>query len=196
MHWPRSMLMGLALLLPAGCGRFGQVDQGRVVDYDRGNGLVTLIRDSNYRAADRPRFDVLPPVVVRIPRNPEEMGPEPAAGKLLAVDSSRREIVTYDAGGRRFRTISYVPLAESRNIRPGEPRLRQHLPLVSREKKTITLYEPRQRLLLTLAASEEHLSLSEDTWKAGDEIRYYYKEPGQALRMMNITQTDIRNAGK
>jgi hypothetical protein len=33
-----------------------------------------------------------------------------------------------------------------------------------------------------------------DTWRAGDVVRYYYKDPAQALRLMNVTRTDLSNA--
>jgi hypothetical protein len=32
------------------------------------------------------------------------------------------------------------------------------------------------------------------TWQAGDVVRYYYKEPGRALRLMNVTRTDLSKA--
>ncbi|MGA2324971.1 MAG: DUF4881 domain-containing protein [Bryobacteraceae bacterium] len=183
-------------LVAGGCGGFGQVNQGRVIQYDREKGLVTFIQDSNYREPGKPRFDVLPPVTVKIPADPNEMGPAPDAGVLLAVDSERTQLVTYDAGAQRFRTVPYTPLEEHRNVYRDDPRLRGRLPRIDREKKTITLYDPRQRLLLTFSVSDENFRLPEDTWKAGDDIRYYYKQPGQALRMMNVTRTDIGKAGK
>jgi hypothetical protein len=33
-----------------------------------------------------------------------------------------------------------------------------------------------------------------DTWKTGDEIRYYFRDPAQALRMMNVTRTDLNKS--
>jgi hypothetical protein len=189
------VLAPLALAL-VGCDRFGQVNEGRVIQYDREKGLVTFIQDSNYRQPGKPRFDVLPPVTVHIPNDPREMGPPPEAGKLMAVDSARRQLVTYDAGAQRFRVVPYTPLEESRNLYRDDPRLRGRLPRLDRQARTITLYDPGQRLLLTLSVSDGDFALPEDSWKAGDEIRYYYKQPGQALRMMNVTRTDITEAGK
>jgi hypothetical protein len=183
-------------LVLIGCGGFGHVQQGRVIEYDREKGLITVIQDSNSRPHGKPRYDVLPAVTVRVPSDPAEMGPAPAAGKLLAVDSERRQIVAYDDAGQRLRTVSYVPIEERRNLRRDDPRLRQRFPLLDRGKKTITLYEPRQQVLLTFSASTQQLGLPEDTWKAGDEIRYYSKQPGQALRMMNVTRTDLSKSGK
>ena len=60
-----------------------------------------------------------------------------------------------------------------------------------RASGTVTLYAPRSRELVTIKVAEEHLSLPADTWRAGDEIRYYFKDPGQALRMMNVSKTRV-----
>ncbi len=194
----RSWLI-LAVLAPclAGCGGFGRVGQGRVVEYDRARGVVTVILDSNTAAPPHAaRYDVLPPVEVRVPSDPSEMGPVPQAGYLLTVDSARRRIVTYDPGPQQLRTFSYAPVEEHRNVRPDDPRLRTRLPVIRRDAGTITLYDAREGLLLTFAAAPEHLSLAEATWRAGDEVRFYYKQPGQALRLMNVTRTDLSKAEK
>ena len=196
------MLRKISLVLAAfalgliGCGELGRVNEGRVVHFDHDKGLVTFIQDSNYQEPGKPRFDVLPAVTVRVPSDPSEMGAPPEAGQLLALDAVQRRIVAYDDSTQQFRTIPYTPVEEVRNVSRGDPRLRAGLPVIDRDKKTITAYEPRQRLLVTFSVSEEHFRLPEDTWKAGDDIRYYYKQPGQALRMMNVTQTDLTKAGE
>ena len=64
-------------------------------------------------------------------------------------------------------------------------------PLVEKDKKAITIYSGRQKLLTTFSLPDEYFALPDDTWEAGDEVRVYYKEPGKALRFMNITRTDI-----
>jgi hypothetical protein len=64
-------------------------------------------------------------------------------------------------------------------------------PMVDKEKKAITVYSGRQKLLVTFSVPEEYLALPDNTWEAGDEVRIYYKEPGKAARFMNITRTDI-----
>jgi hypothetical protein len=117
------------------------------------------------------------------------MGPAPAAGGLLLLDSKNRRIVIYDRATQAFRTIQYTPLAERRNVAksPGAP-------VVDRAGKTITIYSPKDRSLITFAASAELLAMPADTWRAGDVVRYYYKDPAQALRFMNVTKTDLSKA--
>ena len=189
MRLTRSALLpaiaGLAGL--AGCLRFGQVNEGRVIAYDKERGLVTLISDSNFQDPTRPRYDVLPPVTVKIPENPREMGPAPAAGKLMSLDAASRRITFYDSASQTFRTVDYQPGGEP----AGGP-----YPAVDRQRKTVTLMVSSETRPLTISLPDELLSLPEDTWSMGDVVRYYYKDPGQALRMMNVTRTDLTKKGK
>jgi len=66
--------------------------------------------------------------------------------------------------------------------------------VVDRVRKTITLYAAKDRTLITFGVSDDLLAMPADTWRAGDVVRYYYKDPAQALRLMNVTRTDLSNA--
>ena len=162
-----------------GCGHLGKVDQGRVIAYDRQKHQVTLIREPG----------ILPPVTLETPADPKEMGPAPKAGGLLLVDSKNHRLVIYDRASHSLRTVVYAPLAERRNVAksPGPP-------VVDRIGKTITIYAPKDRILITFAASDDLLQLPAESWRAGDVVRYYYKDPARALRFMNVTQTDLSKA--
>ncbi|MGA2269863.1 MAG: DUF4881 domain-containing protein [Bryobacteraceae bacterium] len=189
------MIASLAVF--AGCGGFGRVNQGQVIEYKRGTGLVTVIGDSNYRDPVNPRFDVLPPVTIRTPEDPQEMGPEPEAGKLLRLDYGNRRAVVFDASTQTLRTVAYMLISEQNDVSPADARARHtRFPVVDRTRKTITVYSPRDRKLVVFAVPEEYYALPDDTWKAGDEVRYYYKDPGRALRFMNVSKTDLNKAGK
>jgi len=183
----RLTCIGGALLL-AGCGNLGKVEQGRVIAYDRQTKRVTLIREADPAVPFTP--GVLPPVTIAAPVDPSEMGPAPAAGGLMGLDYKNRRIIIYDRTARSFRTIPYTPLAEHREVArpPG-------LPVVDRARKTITFYAAAQHALITFAASDELLAMPADTWRAGDIVRYYYKDPAQALRLMNVTKTDLSKSG-
>ena len=100
-------------------------------------------------------------------------------------------MVVYDRSSKSFRAIPYELLAEQRNVAksPGPP-------VVDRARKTITLYAAKDHALITFGASDDLLAMPADTWRAGDVVRYYYKEPGRALRLMNVTRTDLsKSAG-
>lgn len=181
------MLLTAALALAmAGCTHFGQVNQGRVIAFDREKGLVTLVSDSNYKEPGNPRFDVLPAVTIRVPENPKEMGPAPEAGKLLHLDLANGRMTVFDPAAGGFKNIPFRLLDRRDNASRDQLAA---LPAVDRAAGTVRL--AMKNAIVTLAVPGEYLSLSEDTWKAGDEVRYYYKDPGQALRLMNVTRTDI-----
>lgn len=181
----------------AGCGSLGHVNQGQVVEYDRAKGLITLIADSNYRDPAHPRFDVLPAVVIRTPDNPSEMGPDPAAGKLLEIDTEKRQLVIFDSEARGFRTVPFTLVSEREGVSRAQAKaLQDGFAVHDASKGRITVYWSRTRKMLELSVPEEFRGLPEDTWKVGDEIRYYYKNPGRALRLMNVTKTDLNRAGR
>jgi len=187
-----SVLLALACLFSPGCAEFGQVNQGQVVEFDAAAGRVVLIADSNYMDPRNPRFDVLPPLTVRIPADPSEMGPAPLAGRLLSVDAGTRQAVVYDPAAAAFRTIPIHPIEQFDGVPPTDPRVaRRSFPVIDRGAKTIQVYWQGRRRLVKFSVSEEHFNLPEDTWAFGDEVRYYFKDPAQALRMMNVTRTDI-----
>ncbi|SPF34885.1 putative Lipoprotein [Candidatus Sulfotelmatobacter kueseliae] len=189
-----------ALWFAAGCANSGsvagKVDQGRAIAFDRQNGVVTLILDSAPKS-DQPRYDVLPPVAVKLPVDPNETGPAPEAGKLLSFDTKQRTVVFFDPASGTLKTVSYLPVNEQDDVSRNDPRVaKTKFPAVDRQNKTVTIYSRRKKILLTFSVPGEYLALPGDTWKSGDEIRYYYKQPGQALRLMNVSKTDLTKAGK
>ena len=186
----RTLLTAALALAMAGCTQFGQVNQGRVVAFDREKGVVTLVSDSNYKEPGNPKFDVLPAVTIRVPENPAEMGPPPEAGKLLALDLAAGRIVVFDPNSGGLRNIPIRLVDRRENARREDLAA---LPAVDRAAGTVGVAV--KNAIVTLSVPAEYLSLPADTWKAGDEVRYYYKDPGQALRLMNVTRTDI-SSGK
>ena len=196
----RKSLVTLAtvsvLWFAAGCANPGKVEQGRAIAFDKQNGVVTLILDSAPRS-DQSKYDVLPPVALRLPLDPNETGPAPEAGKLLSFDTKQRMVVFFDAASGALKTVSYLPVDEQDGVSRNDPRVaKTKFPAVDRQKKTVTIYSRRKKILLTFAVPDEYLALPDDTWKSGDEIRYYYKQAGQALRLMNVSKTDVTKASK
>jgi hypothetical protein len=180
-------LVLIAAGVMAGCQIDGKVEQGRVIAYDKQTKRATLIADSE----EQPSFGMLPPVTVKTPEDPDEMGPVPAAGKLISLDTDAREIVIFDAASGAFRKISYTLVKEKQNVAKAPP----GGAAIDKNAKTITIYAAARHSLITFAASDDLLALPADTWRAGDVVRYYYKDPSQALRMMNVTRTDLSKAG-
>ncbi len=191
-----ALLAAVGLLFSIGCANSGKVEQGRAVAFDKQKGEVTLILDSAPKS-DQPKYDVLPPVVVMLPQNPGEIGALPEAGKLLVLDTKNRQVTFFDQGSATVRTVSYATIEQHDDVAKDDPRVaKAKLPLVDRQKKTVTVYSRRKKILLTFTVPDEYLALPDDTWKSGDEIRYYYKQPGQALRLMNVSKTDLSKGEK
>ena len=189
------ILAMVPLALMCGC-EMGQVVQGRVIDFNDAKQTVTFIKDSKGDAG-KPLYDDKNPVTYQLPKDDKEMGPQPKAGKRMNLNTEKKEITFFDPEVKKdFVTIKYTPISEDKNVAKGDPRVpkdanQEPVVKVDREKKTITIYSGRQKLLVTFQVPEEYLKLPEDTWEAGHEVRIYYKEPGKALRVMNITKTDI-----
>lgn len=183
----RSGALAALALVTASCGGFGRVEQGITIDYDAAAGVVTLILES---APGESRYDRLPPVRVRIPEDPRQMGPAPAAGKLLGLDGD--QLAIFNAAEQRIETLPYRLVDKTGNVYPDDSRLAsENLPAVDRARGTVRLYSPKTREILTISVPPQYLALPADTWRFGDEVRYYFKTPGQALRMMNVSRTKL-----
>ncbi|HYA43073.1 MAG TPA: DUF4881 domain-containing protein [Syntrophobacteraceae bacterium] len=190
-----SVLLVLPLIFAAACN-YGKVDQGRVVKFDKAKGTVCIIRDCGSDSRN-PDYR-LPTVVYTMPEDPAEVGPEPKSGLRIKLDSKNNQITFCNIEAGKLETISYTLIDQKEGVAEDDPlvfdasrRKVKKFPSVDREKKTITVYSSRQKVLTTFSLPEEYFRLPEYTWDAGDEVRIYYKEEGKALRFMNVTKTDI-----
>ncbi|MCX8027472.1 MAG: DUF4881 domain-containing protein [Thermodesulfovibrionales bacterium] len=182
-----------SILLLLGCNvKLGEVDQGRVIEFDKNEWSVVLIQDKNYDQPGNPAYEVLPPHKYFLPKDPAEMGPEPTAGYRMKLDLEKNKIVIFDPTIQNFRAIDIKVIEKKEKIGRDDPLVKgKKFPIIDKEKKTVTVYSSRQKLLSTFQVPDEYINYPEKTWVAGDEVRVYYKEPGKALRFMNITKTDI-----
>jgi hypothetical protein len=189
--WALVAGLAAALLLGGfGCGELGKVDQGRVIAFDKTKETVTLINDVKHDAAN-PDYSGAP-VIFTLPKDPMERGEDPKPGLRMKLDTKTREIIIYDMLTKGMAKINYTLIDQKENVSKTSPLVEgKKFPIVDKDKKTITVYSGRQKLLVTFSVPEEYLALPANTWEAGDEVRIYYKEPGKAARFMNITKTDI-----
>jgi hypothetical protein len=186
-----TLLVILPLVLAYGCGELGKVDQGRVIAFDKTKGQVTLIRDMK---ADpkKPDYSHLPPIVYEIPKDFNEMGPDPKVGLRMKLDAKAKQITIFDPASQNFKKIDYTLIDQKEGVEGDDPLVKgKKFPIVDKEKKAITLYSKRQKLLTTFSVPDEYFVLPDSAWDAGDEVRIYYKEAGKAARLMNISKTDI-----
>jgi hypothetical protein len=186
-----SVMALLPLALALGCGELGKVDQGRVIGYDKAKGMVTLIQDKKAEPG-KPDYNSLPPHTYLQPQDPDEMGQEPKAGLRMKLDMDKKVITIYDPETKSFKDISFEIVEQKTGIAKDNPLVEgKKLPAVNKEQKTLTIYSGRQKLYAVITLPEEYIDRPASTWDAGDEVRIYYKEPGKALRLMNISKTDI-----
>jgi hypothetical protein len=184
------LLAVLPFILALGCGELGKVEQGRVVGFDKDKETVTLIHDVK-ADAQNPDYSGAP-LTFTLPKVASERGEDPKAGMRMKLDAKAREITIYDPTTKGFKKINYTPIDQKEGVEKDSPLVKdKKFPMVNRDKKAVTIYSGRQKLLTTFAVPEEYLTLPENTWEAGDEVRIYFKEPGKALRFMNISKTDI-----
>jgi len=196
-NWLLTLFIMLPLALVAGCGELGQVDQGRVVSFDREKWTATIIRDKAMDSKN-PDYSYLPPMTYALPKDPMEMGEEPKPGGRMKLDAKAKQITIFDPATQNFKTIDFTLIDQKENVAKTDPlvydvaeKKARKFPMVDKEKKTITIYSERQKILDTFSLPDEYFNLPESTWDAGDEIRVYYHKEGVAQRCMNVTKTDI-----
>jgi len=85
-----------------GCAEHGQVDQGRVVAFDKAKRVVTFIRGKADPA--NPDYSHLPPLTYTLPTDPLDAGPEPKAGGRMKLDADKGQVVIYDPAAKNFKT--------------------------------------------------------------------------------------------
>lgn len=196
-YWFLTIMLILPLFLLAGCDEYGKVDQGRVVKFDKEKGTCVLIRDMK-ADPQNPDYNHLPPMTYTVPKDLAEMGPDPKAGCRMKLDAKAKQIVIFDAAAQDFKTLNYTLIDQKEDVDKNDPLVfdssqgkAKKFPAVDREKKTITIYSGRQKIVTTFSLPDEYFALPDSTWDAGDEVRIYYKTEGKALRFMNISKTDI-----
>ena len=198
----KCMLFLLLCLSPlifiAGCNKdFGKVDQGRVIEFDKEKRTVTFIRDIKADPGN-PDYSHLPPLTYEMPKDLNEiLGAEPKAGYRMKLDTNKKQVIIYDAAAKNFKAIDYKLIEQKDLVDKDSPlvfdqvaKKEKQFPIVDMEKRTITIYSKRQKILSTFTVPDEYFTLPDKTWEAGDEVRVYYKEDGKALRFMNISKTD------
>ena len=182
------LLAAMCLTLSA-CD-FGEVDQGRCVAYNENTGKFTMILDVNHDQFN-PQYTG-GAYEYQMPADPKECGPAPKAGGRVHFDIEKKQIVIYNNGKLEELAIGFTDIQS--DILSDNPKVKGHkFPVINKDAGTITEYSKRLKKLITFKVPAEYLSLPDSTWEAGDDCRIYYKPNAkhQALRFMNVTQTNI-----
>lgn len=200
MNMKRTLfLLSIAILAfgALGCEEYGKVDQGRVIAFDREKDIVTVIEDKKMEPND-PDYSILPPHPYTMPTVAIDRGADPKAGLRLKLDVEKKYIRIYNPNTQAIEDLPIEIVDVQKDIARDHPLVfdkdanaAKKFPVIDQEKKTITIYSGRQKMLTTFSVPDEYFGFPDHTWEAGDEVRIYWKEKGKALRFMNITKTDI-----
>lgn len=197
----KNILLGLVIAILAfgalGCDEYGKVDQGRVVGFDKEKSIVTVIEDKKMDPAD-PDYSILPPHPYTMPTDPMERGADPKVGMRLKLDIEKKYIKIFNMQTQAIEDLPITIVDVQKDIAKDHPLVfdkdknaAKKFPVVDKDKKAITIYSGRQKMLATFSVPDAYFDFPENTWDAGDEVRIYWKEKGKAIRFMNITRTDI-----
>jgi hypothetical protein len=180
-----------------GCDEYGKVDQGRVIAFDKDKQTVTVIEDKNMDSQN-PDYAILPPHTYTMPTDPAERGADPKIGLRMKIDADTKIIKIFNPDTKVIEELPITIVDAQKDIAKDHPLVfdkganaAKKFPVVDKDKKAITIYSGRQKLLVTFSVPEEYFSFPDYTWDAGDEVRIYWKEKGKAIRFMNISKTDI-----
>ena len=199
--WSLLIVSAMAFMLAA-CGSYGEVEQGRVVAFNKDMMEVTFIKDTT-TDDQHPHHDALPALVMKMPLDPNEIGPWPEVGLRLTLDLKNNLIIMYNPETESIDKLSFEVVSRHDNVdaRKRHPlvydataqQLRK-FPMVNSEERTVTVYSARQKVLTTIRLSADDFNRYEEAdWAAGDEIRVYFhlNEKDQMRRYMNLTKTDF-----
>lgn len=200
MNIKRTLFMLMVAVLTfgvLGCDEYGKVDQGRVIAFDMDKQTVTVIEDKNMDSQN-PDYAILPPHTYTMPTDPAERGADPKVGLRMKIDVDAKIIKIFNPSTQVIEDLPITIVDAQKNIAKDHPLVfdkgenkAKKFPVVDQDKKAITIYSGRQKLLVTFSVPEEYFDFPEYTWDAGDEVRIYWKEKGKAIRFMNISKTDI-----
>jgi hypothetical protein len=200
MNIKRTLFMLMVAVLTfgvLGCDEYGKVDQGRVIAFDKDKQTVTVIEDKNMDSQN-PDYAILPPHTYTMPTDPAERGADPKVGLRMKIDVDAKIIKIFNPSTQVIEDLPITIVDAQKNIAKDHPLVfdkgenkAKKFPVVDQDKKAITIYSGRQKLLVTFSVPEEYFDFPEYTWDAGDEVRIYWKEKGKAIRFMNISKTDI-----
>ncbi len=157
---------------------------------------MTIIRNF---AGDSGKNDYrLPAVVFSLPEGKAGLELKPKPGLRIRLNTRDNQIIVYNPQICKLETIYYTLIDQAENVDEGSPlvfdsllKKERSFPVVDMEKRTITIYSRRQRIVTTFSLPENYFRLPEYTWAAGDEIRIYYTVEGRAQRLTRVNMAEL-----
>ena len=191
----RSLLLTLVLALSfalAACDFDGGVEQGRCVAFDPAAKTLTIVVDVTHdQSAPHYSGDVH---TFKLPAEARDMGPVPTVGGRLMIELDKSALLLYDPDSKSIKELPVQFTDVEKNISAKHPKVAgKTFPVVYNEKQTVTVYSKRLQALVTFKVPAPALDLPPYVWTAGDEMRIAYRnaDKGQAIRIMNVSKTNI-----
>lgn len=187
-----SLTLALSFALLTACDFDGGVEQGRCVAFDPAAKTLTIVVDVNH---DQFNPDYSGGVhTFKLPPEARDMGPAPEVGGRLMINLEKSELVIYDPASKSVKAVHVDFTDVEKNIKSSHPKVAgKAFPIIDKEQGTITVYSARLNALATFKAPPALLDLPAYVWTAGNEMRIAYRnsDKGQAIRIMNVTKTNI-----
>lgn len=192
----RSLLHALVVVsmfgLLSGCNFDGGVEQGRCVAFDPTAKTLTIVVDVTHDQFN-PHYSG-GVHTFKLPAEAKDMGPVPMVGGRLMIDLTKSTLLIYDQKTNSVREMQVQFTDVEKNVNSDHPKVKgKTFPLVDKDQQTVTVYSGRQKSLITFKIPAEAMDYPAYAWTSGDEMRVAYRnaEKGQAIRVMNVTKTNI-----
>lgn len=189
----RILLLSLVLALSfalAACNFDGGVEQGRCVAYDQAANTVTLVVDTTLDS-NNPHYSG-GVHTFKLPTNPLDMGPVPVAGGRLMLEIDKNMILYYDQQDQKVKEMPVEFVKVEKGVKAKDVAGKK-FPMVDKAACTVTVYSPRLKSIVTFKVPQDAINMPDYTWTAGNEVRIAFRNENknQAIRFMNVSQTDI-----
>ena len=186
------LAMAFSVAMLTGCNFDGGVEQGRCVAYDANAKTLTIVVDVTHDQFN-PHYSG-GTHTFKLPVESKDMGPVPAVGGRLMIDTAKNIVLVYDQNTSSVREVAVQFTDVEKNVSSDHPKVKgKTFPLIDKEQQTVTVYSGRQKSLLTFKIPADAQDLPAYVWTAGDEMRVAFRnaEKTQAIRVMNVSKTNI-----
>jgi len=162
----KILFLGVAAIGFIGSMAMGEEIMGRCVNIDKEKNTITIIKDAANDKAN-PNFQ-LPPATFELPAGVEA----PKFGKRIKLDTKENKLKYYDDASNSFKSIDFTPVEKIDAVEPADARVaNKKFPAIDKEKKTVTIYSKRQKVLTVIGVPDSALTLSEKTYDSGDDLK-------------------------
>jgi len=186
------LAMAFSVAILTGCNFDGGVEQGRCVAYDANAKTLTIVVDVTHDQFN-PHYSG-GTHTFKLPVESKDMGPVPAVGGRLMIDTAKNTVLVYDQKTSSVREVSVQFTDVEKNVGSDHPKVKgKTFPVIDKEQQTVTVYSGRQKSLITFKIPADAQDLPAYVWTAGDEMRVAFRnaEKTQAIRVMNVSKTNI-----